>query len=111
MLAHEFFHEQAHLEKQHELKRRFFLLGIVTTALITVFTIYKFFCYRQEYEADCIAAKKCGKENAVKSLKMLGNLRHSFLSLHPPTKKRIEKIYGKSGTKNKKAHKSTLAFF
>jgi len=91
MLSHRFFHEQAHIEKHHELKRRIllFALGLLS------FLIYRYFCHRQEYEADRLAARKCGKEAAVESLELLrgqegkkGRL-GSLFSLHPETGKRI----------------------
>jgi len=87
MLSHRFFHEQAHIEKHHELKRRILLLAL---GLLS-FLIYRYFCHRQEYEADRLAAKKCGKRAAVESLKLLGQ-EGSLLSLHPKTKNRIAKI-------------------
>jgi len=94
MLIHEFFHEQAHLEKNHELKRRILFIAI---CLISAF-LYRFFCRLQEYEADRIAAKKCGKDAAVESLKLLQmregkpNFWFNLFSLHPSTEKRLGKF-------------------
>ncbi|MDR1830197.1 MAG: M48 family metalloprotease [Candidatus Fibromonas sp.] len=133
MLSHEFFHEQVHLEKRHELKRRivlfsiciFFLifnsqLSTLNSQLISAFTLailYRFFCHSQEFEADRVAAKKCGKNAAVESLKLLqmqegktGFLGNLF-SLHPKTEKRIERIYEQFGTSHKAAYKSAASFF
>jgi len=90
MLSHRFFHEQAHIENHHELKRRILLLAL---GLIS-FLIYRYFCHRQEYEADRLAAKKCGKGAAVESLELLRGQegKVGFFSLHPKTKNRIVKI-------------------
>ncbi|MDR2581094.1 MAG: M48 family metalloprotease [Fibromonadaceae bacterium] len=91
MLSHEFFHEQAHIDCRHELKRHLFLFILC----LFVFFIYRFFCHRQEFEADRLAAKKCGKAKAIESLKFL-QMREgkvgfwaNLLSLHPKTKRRI----------------------
>jgi len=120
MLSHEFFHEQAHLEKRHELKRRILLLTIcfllifnsqfsifnsqlstLNSQLFSTFTfaiLYRFFCHSQEFEADCLAAQKCGKNAAVESLKFLqmreGKIGFfaNLFSLHPKTEKRIKAI-------------------
>jgi len=113
MLAHEFFHEQIHIKKQHELKRWIlFFLTFIAASLI-----YRFFCHSQEFEADRVAAKKCGKNAAIESLKLLqmqegktvffGNL----FSLHPKTEKRIKRIYEQFGTSHKAAYKSAASFF
>jgi len=106
MLGHEFFHEQAHLEKHHELKRRIFLVVCLSILIINsqlstlnsqlllalvLALIYRFFCHRQEYEADRIAAKKCGKKAAIESLKLLPPSSR-FFSLHPSTKARISHL-------------------
>jgi len=90
MLSHRFFHEQAHVEKHHELKRRILLLAL---GLLS-FLIYRYFCHRQEFEADRLAAKKCGKGAAVESLELLRaqEKKVGFFSLHPKTKDRIAKI-------------------
>jgi Zn-dependent protease with chaperone function len=99
MLSHEYFHEQAHIEKRHEIKRILFLFILSFAA----FLIYRFFCHRQEYEADYLAAKKCGKNAAIESLKFLQMRERSgrgekffaptdFFSLHPKTQKRINAI-------------------
>lgn len=94
MLHHEFFHEEAHLEENHEIKRILFLFAII----LFVFFIYRFFCHKQEYTADRIAATKCGKNAAIENLKLLQITegRVSFLknifSLHPRTEKRINYI-------------------
>jgi len=94
MLSHEYFHEQAHIEKHHELKRRIFLFLTFAASLL----IYRLFCHFQEYEADKLAAQKCGKDAAVESLKLLQirekpSFWSNLFSLHPNTGKRIEKIY------------------
>jgi len=87
MLGHEYFHEQAHLEKHHELKRHILLLLMFLLCAL----IYRFFCHIQEYEADRLAAKKCGKKAAIESLKLLQmREKKSFFSMHPETEKRIE---------------------
>jgi len=113
MLSHEFFHEQVHLEKRHELKRRILLLTIcflsifnfqfstLNSQLFSTFTLailYRFFCRSQEFEADRLAAQKCGKNAAIESLKLLqmsegktGFFANLF-SLHPKTEKRIKAI-------------------
>ena len=94
MLSHKFFHEQAHIEKHHELKRHIFLLVLSLLA----FLIYRYFCHRQEFEADRLAAKKCGKDAAIESLELLrvqerkGSFLANFFSLHPKTERRIGKI-------------------
>jgi Zn-dependent protease with chaperone function len=93
MLSHEYFHEQAHIEKRHELKRRFLLLAIG----VLVFLSYRYFCHRQEFEADRLAAKKCGKNAAVESLKLLlmrekTGFWANLLSLHPKTEKRVLRL-------------------
>jgi Zn-dependent protease with chaperone function len=94
MLSHEFFHEQAHIEKRHEAKRRILLLALGLLA----FLIYRFFCHKQEFEADNLAAKKCGKAAALESLGLLhkkekkAGFAASLLSLHPKTKNRIARI-------------------
>ena len=93
MLGHEFFHEQAHLENNHELKRHILLLSMLLLCAL----IYRIFCHRQEYEADRLAAKKCGKKAAIESLKLLQMRENSkgrptclpLFSLHPKTKNRI----------------------
>jgi len=91
MLSHRFFHEQAHIEKRHELKRRVLLLAL---GLLS-FLIYRYFCRRQEHEADLLAAKKCGKAAAVESLELLRAQEKKtgffadLFSLHPKTKNRI----------------------
>ena len=94
MLSHEFFHEQAHIEKRHELHRVIFFIVLS----IAAFFIYRYFCHAQEYEADKIAAKKCGKKSAFESLKFL-QMREkkaffgaNLLSLHPKTEKRISHL-------------------
>jgi Zn-dependent protease with chaperone function len=97
MLSHEFFHEQAHIEKRHELKRRMLLLGI-GLFLLFAFYLYRFFCHSQEFEADRLAAEKCGKNSAVESLKFLqmreGKISFftDLFSLHPRTEKRIKAL-------------------
>jgi Zn-dependent protease with chaperone function len=94
MLSHEFFHEQAHIEKRHELQRFIFLIVLN----IIVFFIYRFFCRWQEYEADKVATQKCGKKAAIERLKFLQmqecktNFLANLLSMHPKTEKRIERI-------------------
>jgi len=94
MLSHRFFHEQAHIEKRHELKRRILLLILSLLA----FLIYRYFCHKQEYEADLIAAKKCGKSAALESLELLRmqekkcSFLTNLLSLHPKTGKRIARM-------------------
>ncbi len=94
MLSHRFFHEQAHIEKRHELKRYILLLIL---SLLS-FLIYRYVCHKQEYEADRLAAKKCGKSAALESLKLLkaqenkANFLANFFSLHPKTERRIGKI-------------------
>jgi len=94
MLSHKFFHEQAHIEKHHELKRRILLLVLSLLA----FLIYRCFCHKQEYEADRLAAKKCGKTAALESLELLRAQERKtgflarFLSLHPNTKRRIANL-------------------
>jgi len=94
MLSHRFFHEQVHIEKRHELKRHILLLVLSLLA----FLIYRYFCHKQEYEADHLAAKKCGKDAALESLKLLkvqenkANFLANFFSLHPKTERRIAKI-------------------
>jgi Zn-dependent protease with chaperone function len=90
MLSHEYFHEQAHIERNHEIKRILFLFILSFAA----FLIYRFFCHRQEYEADYLAAKKCGKSAAIESLKFLQmrEKKSGFFSLHPKTQKRINAI-------------------
>ncbi len=136
MLSHEFFHEQAHIEKRHELKRRILLITIcsllilnsqlsilnslpifnsqlpilnflpifnsqlstLNSQLLSTFTLailYRLFCHSQEFEADRIAAKKCGKNAAIESLKLLQmregktNFFANLFSLHPRAEKRI----------------------
>jgi len=95
MLSHRFFHEQVHIEKQHELKRHILLLVLSLLA----FLIYRYFCHKQEYEADRLAAKKCGKDAALESLELLkaqekkASFLANFFSLHPKTERRIAKIY------------------
>ena len=95
MLGHEFFHEQAHIEKRHELKRQI-LLVVIFTFILAVF--YRLFCHSQEYEADRIAAQKCGKAAAFESLKMLqmrekkSGFFAGLFSLHPKTEKRIRQL-------------------
>ncbi|MDR2731965.1 MAG: M48 family metalloprotease [Fibromonadaceae bacterium] len=94
MLSHEFFHEQAHIEKRHELQRFIFLMALN----IISFFIYRFFCRWQEYDADKTAARKCGKKNAIERLKLLqiqegkAGFFANLFSLHPKTEKRIGKI-------------------
>ena len=133
MLSHEFFHEQVHLEKRHELKRRIVLLSICIffsilnsqfsilnspfISALTLAILYRFFCHSQEFEADRVAAKKCGKNAAIESLKLLqmqegktvffGNL----FSLHPKTEKRIKRVDEQFGTPHKAAYKSAASFF
>jgi len=91
MLSHKFFHEQAHIEKRHELKRRILLLALSLLA----FLIYRYFCHKQEYEADYLAAKKCGKAAALESLELLQMKKQkkfflaNLFSLHPKPKNRI----------------------
>ncbi|MDR3001923.1 MAG: M48 family metalloprotease [Fibromonadaceae bacterium] len=130
MQSHEFFHEQAHAEKRHELKRRTLLITLILAffilnsqqltfgdspanfatgrvfsilnsqlALISAFFIvYRFFCHQQEFEADRVAAEKCGRKKAVESLKFLqmreGKRRFwtNLFSLHPKTEKRIGRL-------------------
>ena len=114
MLSHEFFHEQVHLEKRHELKRRialfsmciFFLilssqLSTLNSQLLSAFTLailYRFLCHSQEFEADRLAAQKCGRDAALESLKLL-QMREgkrgffaNLFSLHPKTEKRIKAV-------------------
>ena len=113
MLSHEFFHEQAHIEKRHELKRRILLLAIcfllilnsqlstlnsqLMLAFISAF-FYRLFCHSQEFEADRLAAQECGKNAAVESLKLLQiqererGVFANLFSLHPRTEKRIKAI-------------------
>jgi len=94
MLGHEYFHEQAHIENHHELKRHILLLSMFLLCAL----VYRFFCHRQEYEADSLAAKKCGKKAAIESLKLLRMQERGrptclpLFSLHPKTKNRIEKL-------------------
>ncbi|GBU24677.1 hypothetical protein R83H12_01311 [Fibrobacteria bacterium R8-3-H12] len=94
MLSHRFFHEQSHIEKRHELKRRILLIVLSLLA----FLIYRYFCHKQEYEADRLAAKKCGKSAALESLELLRTQKKkngflaSLFSLHPKTERRIAKI-------------------
>ncbi|MDR2594137.1 MAG: M48 family metalloprotease [Fibromonadaceae bacterium] len=94
MLSHKFFHEQAHIEKRHELKRQILLLVLSLLA----FLIYRYFCHKQEYEADRLAAGKCGKSAALESLGLLKmqEKKTSFLanlfSLHPKAGKRIAQL-------------------
>jgi len=94
MLSHKFFHEQIHIEKRHELKRQILLIVL---SLLS-FLIYRYFCHKQEYEADRLAAKKCGKSAALESLELLRmqEKKASFLanlfSLHPKVGKRIAKL-------------------
>jgi Zn-dependent protease with chaperone function len=95
MLGHEFFHEQAHLELRHEFKRRLFLAAICLLG----FLLYRFFCHRQEFEADRVAARKCGKGASIESLRFL-QIREgktgfltSLISLHPKTERRVRKIF------------------
>jgi len=94
MLSHKFFHEQAHIEKRHELKRQILLIVLSLLA----FLIYRYFCHKQEYEADRLAAKKCGKSAALESLEFLRmqEKKTSFLanlfSLHPKAGKRIARF-------------------
>ncbi|MCL2101953.1 MAG: M48 family metalloprotease [Fibromonadales bacterium] len=113
MFSHEFFHEQAHIERKHELKRYLFLILIAISfaflnsqlstlnsqlILIATFLTYRLFCHAQEFEADKLAAEKCGKDAAIESLKFLqmqeGKIGFwsALFSLHPRTEKRIEKI-------------------
>jgi Zn-dependent protease with chaperone function len=79
--------------------------------------LYRFFCHSQEFEADRVAAKKCGKNAAIESLKLL-QMREkktgffaNLFSLHPKTEKRIERIYEQFGTSHKAAYKSAASFF
>jgi len=95
MLSHEFFHEQAHIEKRHELKRGILLLGI---GLFFALYLYRLFCHLQEFEADRLAAEKCGRNSAVESLKFL-QMREgkvgffaNLFSLHPRTEKRLKAL-------------------
>jgi len=94
MLSHKFFHEQAHIEKRHELKRQ--ILFIVLSLL--AFLIYRYFCHKQEYEADRLAAGKCGKSAALESLGLLrmqekkGSFLANFFSLHPKAWKRVARF-------------------
>jgi len=89
MLAHEYFHERVHIEKNHEFKR--ILLFIVLTLISAL--IYRFFCHLQEYEADRLAAQKCGKKAAIESLSLLKiREKKCFFSLHPETEKRIFRL-------------------
>jgi len=95
MLSHEFFHEQAHIEKRHELKRGILLLGI---GLFFALYLYRLFCHLQEFEADRLAAEKCGRSSAVESLKFLqmreGKIGFfaNLFSLHPRTEKRLKAL-------------------
>jgi Zn-dependent protease with chaperone function len=97
MLSHEFFHEQAHLKKSHELKRGVLLLGISLFFLLALY-LYRLFCHFQEFEADRLAAEKCGKNSALESLKFLQMRKGktgffaNLLSLHPRTEKRIKAL-------------------
>ena len=94
MLSHRFFHEQVHIEKQHELKRHILLIVLSLLA----FLIYRYFCHKQEFEADRLASKKCGKAVALESLELLqiqekkASFLANFFSLHPKTGERISKI-------------------
>jgi len=89
MLAHEYFHELVHVEKNHEFKR--ILLFIVLTLISAL--IYRFFCHLQEYEADRLAAQKCGKKAAIECLNLLKMRENKhFFSLHPKTERRISKL-------------------
>jgi len=95
MLSHEFFHEQAHIEKRHELKRGILLAVIVLFLLY----LYRIFCHFQEYEADRLAAERCGRVSALESLRFL-QMREgkrgffaNLFSLHPRTEKRIKFLY------------------
>jgi len=97
MMSHEFFHEQAHIEKRHELKRGILLLGICSFLLLSLY-LYRLFCHFQEFEADRLAAEKCGRKSALESLKFLqlregkvGFLANLF-SLHPRTEKRLKAL-------------------
>jgi len=95
MLSHRFFHEQAHIENRHEFKRHILLIVLSSLA----FLIYRYFCHRQEYEADRLAAKKCGKAAALESLELLRaqekkvSFLANFFSLHPKTERRIAKNF------------------
>ncbi len=95
MLSHEFFHEQAHIEKRHELKRGILLLGICLFLLFALY-LYRLFCHLQEFEADRLATKKCGRNSAVESLKFLqmreGKIGFfaNLFSLHPRIEKRLK---------------------
>jgi len=106
MLSHEFFHEQAHIEKKHELKRRILFLTICFLIILnsqlfsalTLAILYRLFCHSQEFEADRLAAQKCGKDAAVEGLRFLqiqegktGFFANLF-SLHPKTEKRIKAL-------------------
>jgi Zn-dependent protease with chaperone function len=97
MLSHEFFHEQAHIEKHHELKRGMLLSGICLLFLLALY-LYRLFCHFQEFEADRLAAEKCGRASALESLKFL-QIREgkvgffaNLFSLHPRTEKRLKAL-------------------
>jgi len=97
MMSHEFFHEQAHIEKHHALQRGILLLGICSFLLLLLY-IYRLFCHFQEFEADRLAAEKCGRKSALESLNFLqmreGKIGFfaNLLSLHPRTEKRLKAI-------------------
>ena len=62
---------------------------------LLAFLIYRYFCHKQEYEADYLAAKKCGKAAALENLELLQTQEKkcgfwaNLLSLHPKTENRI----------------------
>ncbi|MDR2554892.1 MAG: hypothetical protein LBC64_05630 [Fibromonadaceae bacterium] len=97
MMSHEFFHEQAHVEKHHALKRGI-LLSFICLLLLLLLYLYRIFCHFQEFEADRLAAEKCGRKSALESLKFLqmreGKIGFlaNLLSLHPRTEKRLKVI-------------------
>jgi Zn-dependent protease with chaperone function len=97
MMSHEFFHEQVHIEKHHELKRGIFLFGICSFFLLALY-LYRIFCHFQEFEADRLAAEKCGRVSALESLKFL-RMREgkvgffaNLFSLHPRTENRLKAL-------------------
>jgi Zn-dependent protease with chaperone function len=94
MFVHEFFHEGVHLELRHEFKRYIFLFALI----LLVFLLYRFFCHCQEFEADRVAVRRCGKALALESLKFL-QIREGkrgfwagIFSLHPRVERRICEI-------------------
>jgi len=97
MMSHEFFHEQAHIEKRHELKRGILLFAICSFFLLALY-LYRLFCHCQEFEADRVAAEKCGRGSALESLRFLqmreGKIGFfaNLFSLHPRTEKRLKAL-------------------